>query len=202
MDGMDFGIKISKRGYDVTDKKGKKNNMGKGATPQRVDAYLLYSFAIPYLMGAWVTVQRYKQVAATLKETPVKGVQSCLHEASTLFEDLATISKYAEMCGDTHERHQLWIDVRNHIRHDTREEFDKDKNWKHVRAERLGLDDRLQTNIGFNETAIKVGSVEILISEIEEYMKWATVLFNDTMNEARAKGYIKESEWHPDIMNS
>ena len=200
---MDFGIKISKRGYDVTDKKGKKNNMGKGATPQRVDAYLLYSFAIPYLMGAWVTVQRYKQVAATLKETPVKGVQSCLHEASTLFEDLATISKYAKMCGDTHEKHKLWIDVRNHIRHDTREEFDRDdKEWKNTRAKNLGIEERLQTNIGFSEAAIKVGKVVITLKEIENYIQWAAALFNNTMNEARAKGYIKESEWHPDIMNS
>lgn len=197
---MNFGIKLSKPGYDVNDQGA---TSPRGPKPKRPDAHLLYSFAIPYLMGAHVTVQRYRQTASTLKTTPVVGVQSCLHEASTLFEDLTTISKYAEMCGDTHEKHQLWIDVRNHIRHDTREEYDKEnKNWKNVRAERLGLDDRLQTNIGFSETAIKVGSVQITLDEIEEYLKWATELFNKTMNDARAKGYIKESEWTPDIMNS
>ncbi len=200
---MNFGIKISKPGFDVTNKKTNKADMGRGATVKRANSYLLYSFAIPYLMGAWVTVQRYKQESSTLKNTPVKSTQACLHETSTLFEDLATISKYAMMCGDTHEKHKLWIDVRNHIRHDTREEFDRqDKDWKNTRAKSLGIDEKLQTDIGFSESAIRVGKVIITLKEIEEYILWAAVLFNNTMNEARAKGYIKESEWHPDIMNS
>lgn len=197
MSEQEFGIKVSKRGYNID------GSEGSPYASRRVDAHILYSLAIPYLMGAYVTVQRYQQEASQLRVTPVRSSQACLHEVSTLFEDLGTISKYSSMCGDSHKNNKLWVDIRNHIRHDFREEFDKeDRKLKNARAVELGLPVEIQVDIGFSESAIRVGAVTIMLKDINDYIHWAAVLFNKVMNEAREKGYIKESEWHPDILNS
>jgi hypothetical protein len=192
-----FHIKVSKSGYNVDGK------VGKPALSKRPDAHILLSLAIPYLMGAHITLERYKQAASSLRDTPVKAVQMCLYEASTLFENLSTITKYVRMCGENNRYHNTWTDIRNHIRHDYREEFDKeDRKWKNTRSEKLGLDKALQTDISFSEESIKVGKVTITTKDVQDYIFWASKLFNKTMDEARAKGYISELEWHPDIMNS
>ena len=197
MDNNNFHIKVSKKGHNID------GSVGEVPTSKRPDAHILYSLAIPYLMGANVTLERYRQAAISLKDAPVKGVQMCLHEASTLFEDLATITKYAKMCGENHRYHDTWTDVRNRIRHDFREEFDKeDRKWKNMRSEKLGLNEATQTDISFSEERIKVGSVIITLKDEQDYIMWAAELFNKTIDQARRKGYIKESEWHPDIMNS
>jgi hypothetical protein len=192
-----FHIKVSKSGYNVD------GSIGKIPLSKHPDAHILLSLAIPYLMGANVTLERYRQAASSLRDTPVKGVQMCLHEASTLFEDLSTITKYVKMCGEDNRYHDTWTNVRNHIRHDYREEFDKDdRKWKSARSKKLGLNEAMQTDISFSEDSIKVGTVTITTRDVKNYILWAAKLFNKTMDEARAKGYIQETEWHPDIMNS
>lgn len=112
----------------------------------------------------------------------------CLHEASCLFEDIATICKYIEKCGKVHRRKQLWLDIRNHIRHDVREEFDNEnKKKKELRAIRLGIEPSLQTSIGFDKDAIKIGSTTVRIKEVEKFLSYSEKLFNKVLEIASNK---------------
>lgn len=186
---MDHGIKVSKQGVNVTDIDGKR---AKKSTRKKSLPHLLYALALPYLFGAKKQVKRYQIEASTLKERPVNSVYGCLHEVSTLFEDLCTVGKYAEKCGNENELHQLWFDVRNHIRHDIREEFDNENDSrKNKRAKRLKLNPKLQTNISFSIEFIKVGGVVIKIKQINAYLAWAENIMIDILNDAKKKGYIK-----------
>lgn len=147
---------------------------------------------MPYLIGAKTQVKRYQTAASYLNERPVNGVYECLHEASTLFEDLNTIGKYAEKCGSENELHQLWLDVRNHIRHDIREEYDNESDLrKNKRVERLKLDSKLQTSIGFTTDSIKIGGIEIKIDQINTYLKWADNIIVGILDNAKKQGFIK-----------
>ena len=102
------------------------------------------------------------------------------------------MGKYAEKCGNKNELHQLWFDVRNHIRHDVREEYDNEADSrKNKRAERLKLDPKLQTNIGFTVDAIKVGGTVIEIRQINSYLEWAEGIITDILNEAKKQGYLR-----------
>ncbi len=188
MKKLDYGIKISKRGFNVIDLNQERRNSSTTSSPP----HLVYALALPYLQGAKIQVKRYQIAASTLEKRPSGGVIDCIHEASTLFEDLCTVSKYAERCGNIHKHHKLWLDVRNHIRHDIREELDNDDNSrKNGRATRLRLDPKLQTSIGFSLDLIKVGETEIKINEIVEYLDWADKVIAKVMNEAKDKGQIQ-----------
>jgi hypothetical protein len=186
---MTHGVKVSKQGYNVMDTAVERDNKPRN---NFVLPHILYALALPYLLGAKTQVQRYQLAASTLEKRPVNSVYDCLHEASTLFEDLNTIGKYAEKCGSKNDLHQLWLDVRNHIRHDIREEYDNESSsQKNKRAERLNLDPKLQTNIGFTEEAIKVGGIVIEISQINVYLQWAEGLITGILNDAKARGDTK-----------
>lgn len=188
MKKVNHGIKVSKRGFSVIDLDQKRK---KGSTRES-PPYMVYALALPYLHGAKIQIKRYQAVASTLKRTPSGGVIECLHEASTLFEDLCTVSKYAEKCGNTHKLHKLWLDVRNHIRHDIREELDNESDSrKNKRAGRLKLNPKLQTSIGFSMDLIKVGETEIEISQISSYLNWADKIISEVMKRAKDKGQIK-----------
>lgn len=186
---MTHVVRISKHGFNVmdTDKKPTKKLDNKGPLP-----HLLYAVALTYLLGARKQTERYQAAAATLKERPVHGVYDCLHETSTLFENLCTVGKYIEKCGEKHELHQLWFDVRNHIRHDIREEFDNETNSrKNSRAKRLKLNPKLQTDISFTPVSIKVGGIVIKIDQITSYLDWADKVISNVLDEAKRKGYIR-----------
>jgi len=186
---MSHGIKISKQGFDVTNNKSRR---ARKSSVRSLLPHLLSALALPYLLGAKKQVTRYQIAASTLKERPIGGVYECLHEASTLFEDLSTISRYVEKCGHKKDIHELWLDVRNHIRHDVREEFDnEDSQRKNERAKRLKLNYRLQTNIGFTIDAIKVGGVVVQIQQVNNYLEWAEDVITSILNDAKKEGYIK-----------
>lgn len=186
------GIKISQQNVDIKDADLKDIQKPASKTRKQFLPHLLYAMALPYFFGARTQVERYKTASSTLKQQPVKSVQTCLHEVSCLFEDLATVSKYAEMCGQTHELHSLWLDVRNHIRHDVREEFDNELDKrKNERAKRLGLNEKLQTSIGFVPETITVGGTQIAITTINDYLSWAENVIGGVLKEAEEKGWIK-----------
>jgi len=190
---MNYGIKVSKQGFDVMniDRKRTKKFTRKASLP-----HLLYALALPYLFGAKKQVKRYQIEASTLKERPVNSIYGCLHEASTLLEDLNTVAKYVEKCGNKNKLHKLWLDVRNHIRHDIREEFDNESDMrKNKRAQRLKLNPKLQTNIGFTIDLIKVGGITIKIQQINAYLKWAENIILSILNDAKRKGYIKSQKY-------
>lgn len=179
---------MAKQGFNVLDSslaRSKKRSVG---TPP----HLLYAVALTYLLGAKKQVIRYQEAAKTLKERPVLGVYDCLHEFSTLLEDLSAVGKYIEKCGTTNKLHQLWFDVRNHIRHDIREEFDNESSSrKESRAKHLNLNSKLQTDIRFNTNSVIVGGTTIKISDINTYLEWADKTISDVLNKAKEDGYIK-----------
>lgn len=187
MTKLHYGIKVSKRGFSVIDlKQGKKPGKDGDSPP-----HLRYALALPYLQGAKTQLARYQHAASSLEKRPSGSVIQCIHEASTLFEDLCTVAKYAEKCGDTHKLHKLWFDVRNHIRHDIREELDDEEDGrKRKRAERLKINDKLQTSIGFSLDIIKVGETEIHVKEIASYLSWADKVIGEVMKKAKESGQI------------
>jgi len=186
MKKIDYGIKVSKRGYSVIDLDQERNgDPAKGS-------HMAYALSLPYLYGARTQIKRYQLAASALKQRPSGAVLECIHEISTLFEDLCTVSKYSEKCGNTHNLHGLWTDVRNHIRHDIREELDKeDDKRKNQREDRLKLNPKLQMSIGFSPELIKVGETEIEISQISSYLDWADKKISEVLNKAREAGQIK-----------
>lgn len=156
--------------------------------------HLAYTLALPYLVGAKNQIERYQKAAQKLSENPIIGVIDCIHETSTLFEDLSTLAKYAKRYGHENESHSLWFDVRNYIRYDTREEFDDENDIRKIkRAKKLKLDSKLQTKICFSIDSIKVGGTIITIKRIQEYLHWIEGVMADVLVNAKEKGYIKES---------
>ncbi len=192
MTKLNYGIKVSKWGFNVIDldQKGQANN-----TESKIIPHIEYALALPYLRGAKVQIHRYQLAASSLDQNPSNGVINCIHEVSNLFEDLNTVNKYIEKCGNTHEFHKTVVEVRNHIRHDTLDQYDNESEyWKKNRKDRAGklkIDPRLQTSLGFSLDLIKVGETEIKISEIDEYLEWADKVVTKVMNNAKDKGQIK-----------
>lgn len=187
---MSHGIKVSHKGFDVTnlDKKRSKKLPSNKALPN-----LLSSLALPYLLGAKKQVERYQRAALLLQLQPTVGTMECMHEVSTLFEDLNTVSVYMRKCGKDHKHHQLWKDIRNHIRHAVREDFDKkNKSINKEVARRLGLDPKLQINIGFDRDAIKLGETVVEIDEVTAYLTWAEDIITKILTKAKKDGFLKK----------
>jgi len=186
---MNHGVKISHKGFSVTDLDKERSVK---AINKKVLPHLLSSLALPYLLGAKTQVERYIFAALQLKTQPSIATMGCLHEASTLFEDLNTVIIYMRKCGKDHKLHQLWTDIRNHIRHAVREEFDReDDSVKNERAQRLSLDPKLQIGIGFDTDAIKVGGTLVELSEINKYLAWAEGVIADILVKASEDGFIE-----------
>jgi len=187
---MSYGIKVSHRGFDVIDlnKKRSQKPPSNKALPN-----LLSSLALPYLLGAKTQVERYQKAASLLQLRPTVSTMECLHEASTLFEDLNTVVVYMRKCGKDHKNHQLWVDIRNHIRHAIREDFDKESDSvKNERAQRLGLDPKLQISIGFDKDAIKIGETVVEIDEIKAYLAWTEDIIAKILSKAKKDGFFKK----------
>lgn len=189
-------IKISKRGFDVEKKHNKIVATNNAATPIRMYSPMILIF----LNGAKKQVQRYCELSSNYEKNKTIGIFiDCLHEIFTLFEDLATLGKYLEKCGDTtrNNEHKLWFDIRNHIRHDIREEFDKeDDERKNKRAKKLDLDPSLQMDINCRPDKIKIGSTVVDIKKINAYLKWVETFNKDIWDEAVKNGFIDTVSKH------
>lgn len=188
-DQMTNVMKFSKPGEDVNGKISSPvvNNSRKA---RKLLPHLLYAVALPYLFGAKTQLARYRE--AVKINHPVTKVYTCLHEVSCLFEDLDTVARYAEECGDSNKLHYLWRDMRNHIRHDIREEMDDTSSkLKAARAQRLGINPKLQMELSFDDSFIKVGSTVIQLVEIDQYLAWAEVAIERVLTEAIEKGYVE-----------
>ncbi len=185
-----YVIQVSHRGFNVMDLKKKHSQK---PSPNQALPHLLSALALPYLLGAKTQVKRYEAAAATLPLRSTLATMECLHEASTLFEDLNTVVVYIRKCGKDHKSHQLWVDIRNHIRHAVREEYDRENDKvKNDRAQRLGLDPKLQINIGFDKDAIKVGETVVEITDIKSYLVWAKDVIAKILSKAEKDGYFKQ----------
>ncbi len=193
MEKYNFCIKVSKKGFNVIDSDEQLEPSDQPKKEIKTD-YLRYTLALPYLVGAKNQIERYRKAAQKLQGSPTIGVIECIHETSTLFEDLSTLAKYATRHGHENMNHSLWFDVRNHIRHDTREEFDDESDKRKIdRARKLKLDLKLQTEICFSINSIKVGGIIITIKQIQDYLHWLEGVMADVLVDAKEKGYIKES---------
>lgn len=189
---MNYGIKISKPGYDVIDLEKDRGEIS--ANNESTMPHLITAIALPYLQGAKIQIERYLDAAYRLEKSPTSATILCLHEISGLFEDLDTIDRYIKMCGETHSLHNNIRDIRNHIRHDIRDNINnEDHDGRIGRAKKLKIPKQLITSIGFSPTAICVGSIIIEIKSIEDYVSWAEILFNKIIEEATQKGYIKNN---------
>lgn len=156
-------------------------------------AYILFTLAIPYLNGAYLQVERYKSAAAELaSDNAATTVGVCLHEASCLFEDLCMVSKYVtELCKHSNGLHQTWLDVRNHIRHDFRENFDKPDTRSNSRGERLNLSQNLRSSVGFDRGEIKIGGTTVTLESVIGYLDWASDIIGCEIDRAKKAGLIK-----------
>jgi hypothetical protein len=184
---MNLKIEVAKKGYSILDRtKPKSNNLSK-STPN----YIHYGLALPYLNGAYLQIDRYNCAILELKTNAPNKVLKCLHEASILFEDLSTIVKYVKMAGQDNELNRLIIDIRNHIRHDIRENFEQEDQERNVsRAKRLKIHPTLLTSISFEVDNIKVGETICKIQTIKDYLNWATKIIHESLHSAMSKGYI------------
>lgn len=184
---MPYVIKVSKLGFSVSDL----SQDRKIGSDDSDLSHLRLALALPYLLGAEDQVERYKEAIPILGKHTIKGIYKCLHEISTLFEDLSTVAKYMEKCGYKYDTHQLWFDIRNHIRHDIREEFNlEDNKKKNDRALRLGLDHKLQMDISFDIDYIIVGETKIEIKKVIEYLEWSKKIVAQVLSSAEKNGYI------------
>lgn len=185
---MSFGIKAAKKGYSVLDKIKSKSIDFSKSTPNHIH----YGLALPYLNGAYLQLERFHNVILESKIDAPNIVISCLHEVSTLFEDLSTVAIYVKMAGQDNNLHKMIIDIRNHIRHDIRENFEQeDENRSICRAKRLKIDPTLLTSINFEVDTITVGETVIKILIIKNYLDWAKVIIQESLDDAKDKGYIK-----------
>lgn len=192
---MNYGIKISQQDVDLmTNIKNEPRT-----TSLQNNAHILLSLAVPYLNGAYEQVKRYEIAASQLTpQNAADAVSVCLHEISSLFEDVCTVSKYvSELCGYKNEKHQLWLDARNHIRHDVRENFDTtskdDAKRREKRLARLGISDKLQSSIGFDKNRISIGTTIITMDEVKAYLSWASRIITGIIEKAEAEGKIRHS---------
>lgn len=184
-------IKIAKQGFDITKNNKKRETIKKAATPNHM--YLV--LALIFLSGAKKQVKRYQEsIKLSSKRKNSHSLMESLHELFNLFEDLNALGKYVKICGDKTQSKQnkLWLDIRNHIRHDVREEFDNEnKKEKNGRARRLKLDNRFQMDIECDVDQVRIGSTIVAMKEIEMYLDWTSDFFKDIRNEAEKKGFIR-----------
>lgn len=147
-------------------------------TPSKFNGkpHLAAAMARPFVDGAKVQLKRYVEAQAWCKHDPIGGANQCQYELSSLFEHLATVVAYLKYCGVEDSHDQVFTDVRNHIRHDVREEFDKDETNKAARAKRLGLNPKLQMDISFLDDGVRVGSTTITNKEISGYLHGADMI--------------------------
>lgn len=90
-------IKIAKQGFDVIKNNKKRYPDKKTDTPIRMYSPMILIF----LNGAKKQVARYQETVKLEEKTKTpRVVIEYLHEAFTLFEDLATLGKYIKKCKD------------------------------------------------------------------------------------------------------
>lgn len=143
--------------------------------------HLASGLCMPFVKGARTQVERLLEAQQLLKHDPINAVYRCHHETSNLFEDLATIVQYLNLCNITMREDQLYKDVRDLIRHDVREEFDNDEKRKKARAHRLGMNPNLQFELSYGVGTVKAGSTIIYLKDISHFINLAEQAVNALM---------------------
>lgn len=187
---MSHGVKISEAGSDIV--KGRNTENTTPDHSMETLSYMISGIALPYLRGASVSLQRFNE--ASQKEKNIEFVYDCLHEASSLLEDLDTVDRYIIMCGEKHELHDKILNMRNHIRHDMRDNLTHESNdGRRKRAKKLGIDEHLIVSISFDVGTIYIGKTSLTSSEIVEFLIFADSVFSSLVENGIAKGKITQS---------
>ncbi len=194
---MAYGIKVSKKGFDVIkDESEIKPNIAEKQVSQSDDYHLLQTLGLAYFYGAKLQLVRYREISSKLESEQVDAVLKCLHEFSCLLEDLVTVSKYLGKCGKQHKLNSLIVDMRNHIRHDIREQFDDESDCRKIqKLKSLKIPDHLQTYITFDVKYVRIGDKQLSLVEIKDYLDWVEKNMIQIFDEAYDKRYIKERFW-------
>jgi len=184
---LNYGIKVYKKELESL----KNQNKDSRRVYNKKNAHILMTLALPYLRGARLQVERYQEACLGLKNDSINATNNCLHEMSCLFEDLNTVAYYVKLCGKKHRLNRVFREVRNHIRHDIRDNFDLDCEKRDKRFKYLGIDEQYQTQVGFSHEKIKIGSTFVEINAINQYLDGVTNIVNLEINEAWKTGKIK-----------
>lgn len=139
----------------------------------------VHALCSPYIIGARLQIERYMEAESQLKHAGVNAAYRCIHEVSSLYEDLDMIRRYTRGLGiDLWDDKLCIADVRNAIRHDIREEVASKNNRKQTsrRAEKLKLKPGLQFELGFSSDGISVGEQNVKLKEISHYVDVAEKL--------------------------
>jgi hypothetical protein len=167
---MTYVIKVSKKGYSVTDNT-EKIKIEHPSDERTVNNNFLITFASIYLKGAKLQVSRYKKVFSLHGISGEEGASRCLHEFSNLSEDLNTISLYMKKCGYKNKNHKLYEKIRDHIRHDIRDHFGEENNKTTKRSLiYLKINPSLEEDIKFDLDRIKIGEIVLGVDQIDEYL--------------------------------
>jgi hypothetical protein len=186
---MNIGVKISSEGYDIQGKESKKNVDSPPSS--NVTSHMISGIAVAFLYGADVSLKRYVE-AASKAESDANYVYECLHEVSSLMEHLDSVDRYMIMCGVTDHLHSTILDIRNHIRHDLRDNLSHESNkGRTQRAKKLGINQKLLVHIGFSADAIKVGTTILKVSDIAAFIKTAEQTFMPIIQDGIEAGRIQ-----------
>lgn len=135
-----------------------------------------FAFVKPYVSGSRVQLERYLEAQRLLKTHQLaigNYMDKCIYELSSLLEHLDTIETYLRGIGIELPTGKTIRDFRTHLRHDARGELDKRSD---NRAERLGMNKKLQVSIEFMDSGVKMGSTELTALQINNYINTAEII--------------------------
>lgn len=189
---MNYGAKIAKTGHSVTDPDTPAKN---GIQSDDTLKEMVSGISLAFILGAKEQLARYQEAYSKVKTNPQIGVMYCLHEALTLLEDLDTLSWYTQVCGETNDLNKVIRDMRNHARHDLRENINHASNdSRKKRAKKLDIHENLMVHIGFDENTIKMGTTSLTLSQARDYVEWAETILTTVMTNGIKAGRIKGVE--------
>lgn len=135
-----------------------------------------FAFVKPYITGSREQLERYLEAQRILKAHNLaigNYMDKCIYELSGLLEHLDTIETYLRGINIELPIGKTIRDFRTHLRHDARGELDKRSD---DRAKRLGMNDKLQVNIEFMDSGVKMGSTELSAVQINNYINTAEII--------------------------
>ncbi|MDX2775986.1 hypothetical protein PV379_01280 [Streptomyces caniscabiei] len=189
---MNYGAKIAKTAHSVTDPDAPAKT---GIQSDDTIKEMVSGIGLAFILGAKEQLSRYQEAYSKVKTNPQIGVMYCLHEVLTLLEDLDTLSWYTQVCGETNDLNKVIRDMRNHARHDLRENINHESNdGRKKRAKKLGVHENLMVHIGFDENTIKMGTTTLTLNQASDYVEWAESILTTVMATGVKAGRIKGVE--------
>lgn len=154
-------------------------------------------FGMLNIGGARESISRYKGSFRQLKQTKqMNYFYKCMYETSNLLEHLNSVRWYTEaISGSPDELGQTIKDMRNHLRHDLRENLPDPENKIRVsRAKHLRIDENFLVHIGIDANGIKMGDTELNFEDVENLLSRAGELFQRIIKTAEKEGRIQPNE--------